>query len=72
VSDDAWISLCTYNRLKEKFGTPYPEKLADWLLQGRIERAKAINPHEEPCRSTLCNRAELNMETAKSLAHLKD
>jgi predicted nucleotide-binding protein/sulfatase maturation enzyme AslB (radical SAM superfamily) len=70
VTDDAWISLCPYNRYKPGFGCPYPSDFREWLTEQRIQLAKQICPQEDPCRMTVCNRHELNLETAETIKRL--
>jgi len=68
VTNDAMISLCTYNRLEPNFSVNYPDNFTNWLSRQRIEKAKTIDPKTEPCNSTFCCRADMNLETAQSIS----
>ena len=68
ISNDAMISLCTYNRMDPKFSVVYPNNFINWLSTQRIDKATLINPKLEPCRSALCCRYDLNLETAQNIS----
>ncbi|MFC1634990.1 hypothetical protein ACFL5Z_09120, partial [Planctomycetota bacterium] len=67
ISDDAIISLCTYNRFNPDYSVIYPDDFINWLSLGRINKANAIDPQSEPCNSIMCCRNELNSETAQNI-----
>jgi len=58
-TDEAWISLCSYRRLDERFGCPFPKDFGSWMIDKRISDIKRINPKMQ-CENVLCCRHSYN------------
>lgn len=64
VTNEAWISQCSYRRFDEGSGQPYPDDFRKWLRSSRIEKAVSINPSDKSsfCSKVMCCRYHPNMQ----------
>jgi len=68
--NNAWISLCTYNRYNGLYGSEYPSDLKSWCEINRERDVQKIKPHID-CKGIICCRHAYNKQIHDDLLSKK-
>jgi hypothetical protein len=74
VTEDAWLSFCTYHRYEDRYGNKYPLSLANWCQNGeRQDRIALISPHRcETIDRIVCSRVAHNTTVQAEINQLRN